>query len=360
MATAGITFTRRRSCFPAFISYSCPRFASPHSKRAFWTSHRPHYTRSFRMPSFQRVQPQPIQMLQTHPSQLDREPNDHSPESLGFLHVATLTSPHGLRGQVKANITTDFPFHRLSPTVNISRFLLLPGRKYPRLCHLIAAQRASRPHTWILKFAGIDAPEHIHQNRLIGARLYVRAEDRPPLARGEFVAADLMRLRVSLRVSHQNSYGELDAIETTLLEAYTQTQLDSSDPPYYVAYTKRGEVLATAPVGIIEQVMTAQQICNASGAGPSAAAVANDVLTVAIFQHPDLQLRQPYSKPLPDSATRVLIPFVKQIVPIVDLDAALVVLDPPPGLLSATVVNSIEKPRTPRALLPPASPMPES
>lgn len=276
------------------------------------------------------------------------EEDAHAPERHGFLHVATITSPHGVRGEVKATVMTDFPSHRLSPSVDIVRFLLIPGRNYPRPCALISARQASKPHAWILKFQHVHSPQLVRDHRLIGARLYVRSDDRPPLARGEFVAATLVGLRVSLRIGRDESGAGVHGEDLDSLEAKGNC---------YVAQTKRGQVLADHPIGVIDQVITAQQICKASGGGPSAAAVANDILSVALFEHPDLLQKLPFTKVIPESASRVLVPFVKQIVPVVDFDAALVVIDPPPGLLSATVVKRIEKPRAPRALLPPATKM---
>lgn len=275
-----------------------------------------------------------------HESPTERD--EHAPEQHGFLHVATVTTSHGLKGEVKATIVTDFPSHRLSPSVKIPRFLLLPGRNYPRPCTLLSARPASKPHSWIVKFEHVNSPQLVHEHRLIGARIYVRAEDRPPLARGEFVAASLIGLRVSLQKHPDESQSDDD--DDTLL----------SKSNYYVAHTKRGEILADRPIGVIDEVITAQQICKASGGGSSAAAVANDVLSIALFEDPDLLEKCLFTKAVPESASRVLVPFVRQIVPVVDTDAALVVMDPPPGLLSATIVNHIEKPRAPRALLPPA------
>lgn len=251
----------------------------------------------------------------------------HAPENYGFLHVATITTPHGVNGEVKATATTDFASHRLSAK-ELKRYILLPGRRYPRPIAVQAARRASRPDVWILRIAEMTTREDFAHLRLQGARLYVRAEDKPPLDRGEFVIADLVDLRVALRD-------------------------DSADA--YVAQTARhGTIGARAPIGIVESVITRHDLCRASGGGEKAAAVANDTLQIAIFSHDDLQDAKPFTRTVPDDAKRVLIPFVKQIVPIVDLSAAIVVLDPPPGLLSIAVVNKVSKPRPPRGLLMPA------
>lgn len=244
--------------------------------------------------------------------------------------MATITTAHGVTGEVKATSTTDFPTHRLSPSPDLARFLLLPGRRYPRPVTIQSSRRASREGVWILRLSDVRSRDDIQTMRLKGARLYVRQADRPPLARGEYVVADLIDLRVALR---------------------------NDSATAYVAHTaRRGTIAADPPIGIVEGIVTRQELCKSSRAGDAAAAVANDLLEIALFEHPDLEQPQSFSHEVPDDATRVLVPFVKQIVPIVDLSVALVVLDPPPGLLSIAVVNQSERPRPPRGLLMPAKP----
>lgn len=252
--------------------------------------------------------------------------DQHAPENLGFLHVATITSPHGVFGEVKATATTDFPAHRLSATSDLARFLLLPGRRYPRPVKILSSRRASRENVWILRLEGIQTPEEITTKRMKNARLYVRKDDKPPLARGEYVVADVIDLRVALR---------------------------KDDADFYVTDGRRGRVCADRPVGIVEEVITAEELCKASKGGKRAAGVANDLLQVALFDDALLDLPGVFSGAVPEEATRVLVPFVKEIVPVVDMSVSLMVIDPPAGLFEATVVRRNDKVRPPRGLLMP-------
>lgn len=267
------------------------------------------------------------------PPQKDPRQDQWSPENLGFQHIATITTAHGVRGEVKARAVGDFDAFRLGPGVHTSaRYLLLPGRRYPRPVHILSGRPASQPNQWILRLEGLISPEQVRN--LQGARLYVTNTDRPQLARGEYMLQDLVYSRVTLLLSNPNP-----------------------SQVWYATHGRRsGLMQAGPPIGVVDSVITGHDICKASGAGPSAAAVASDMLQIATFDMSDnSNMNTPFCHQIPDHATRILIPFVKQIVPIVDIQHSVLVLDPPPGLLSIAVVNSKQKPRPPRALLMPAA-----
>lgn len=250
-----------------------------------------------------------------------RSDHDHSPETYGFLHIATITSTHGVYGHLKAQSNTDFPKHRLSPTTD-DKYLLLPGRRYPRPVTLLSSRPASRSNTWILHLSHVNQPEDFKRLRLSGARLYVRGVDKPPLSRGEFVAADLVDLKVCLLLSSEEEEEELGV--------------------GYTAVTRnRGEIKGSLPFGIVEEIIPREVV--------SASKLANDILQVALF---DININ---SVEIPEDAKRVLVPFVKEIVPVVDLDKGLIIINPPQGLLDIAVVNKVSKPIRPRALLMPSS-----
>lgn len=242
-------------------------------------------------------------------------------ENLGFLHVATITAAHGVRGEAKAVAEGHFPSFRLSSQESAhTRYILLPGRRYPRPVSIAPARKASQKGTWILRIAGVHSREHVAALR--GARLYVKEQDRPNLNPDEFMVADLVGCRVH-----------------TLAEEPHPQQL----------------------VGVVETVLMKDDICRASGSGDAAAAVAADLLEVALFHVPDESapppadvLGQPdhrFRGDIPEAANRVLVPFVKQVVPHVDLERATITIDPPPGLLDIALVNRKEKRRPPRGLL---------
>lgn len=256
------------------------------------------------------------------PSPPPSDPRDDrwAPENLGFIHIATITGPHGVKGEAKVLSEGQFSAQRLgsrSTTDQLSqRYLLLPGRRYPRPVQIGLGRRASQKDTWILRVAHTTSREEVLQLR--GARIYVKEHDRPKLQKGEFMVGDLVRGRVRLI---------------------------------------QGDV-----VGVIETVVTRDELCRASGAGAAAAAVASDLIEVALFHVAEVErtsvrddaadLR--FRGEIPDDAKRVLVPFVKEIVPFVDVQRGEIALDPPQGLLDIAVVNRKEKRRAPRGLLMPA------
>lgn len=102
-------------------------------------------------------------------------------------------------------------------------------------------------------------------------------------------------------------------------------------------------------IGVVVGVVTKHELCRASGAGDRLASVAADLIEVELFAEEDKEKEREEG----ERGKRVLIPFVEQIVPVVDVDAGLLVIDPPKGLLDIAVVNHIVKKRPPRGLLMP-------
>jgi 16S rRNA processing protein RimM len=112
---------------------------------------------------------------------------DHSPlpgES-GFLAVGKLLHPHGVHGEMLMEVYTDFP-ERLVPGVDL--YLGSQGRA------LRLTRRRPHKDGLLLTFEGYASPEAVGQFR--NQVLFVRADDRPPLAEGEYYHHQLLNLRV--------------------------------------------------------------------------------------------------------------------------------------------------------------------
>ena len=260
---------------------------------------------------------------------LDPLTDQWAPENLGFVLVATITSPHGVYGQFRVKTHGDFTNQRLAPDGPL-RHLLLPGRRYPRPIQLKSARPATPPY-WLVQIEGISQREQAINLR--GSKIYVRVDHRPKLGRGEFLVTDLVGCRVSLKTEQ-------------LIKSWASwnTRL-------------HGTIHANTPIGIVSSVITREDLCKASGAGKKSAAVANDLLEVACFdiQGEAQMTTSIFCGDIPEDATRSLVPFVKQLVPVVDISKQIVVIDPPPGLLEITIVNDKQKVPPPRGLLLPAN-----
>lgn len=220
-----------------------------------------------------------------------------STDKLGFVHVGTVIGAHGVRGEVKVKADTDFGRQRLGTMATAAqRYLLLPGRRYPRPIEVTAGRKATQDDVWIVRLGGVDSRDAGEERR--GARIFVKKADRPRMSRDEYLVGDLVGMRVAL---------------------------------------------ASAPedvIGCVRSVVTRQELCAASGASASAAAVANDLIEIALGGAVD-----------DGDAESTLVPFVKQIVPTVSRRERLVLLTPPEGLLEIAKVNNKYKPPPPRGLL---------
>jgi 16S rRNA processing protein RimM len=102
-----------------------------------------------------------------------------------FLVIGKLRRPHGVRGEIIMDVLTDFP-ERLKKGVSV-----FVGQD-----HRVETIRSLRQHgsALLVAFQGYDVPETVGvmRNELV----YVRADDRPPLAEGEYYHHELIGLRV--------------------------------------------------------------------------------------------------------------------------------------------------------------------
>ena len=103
------------------------------------------------------------------------------------FQVGVLTSPHGVRGEMKVYPTTDDPrrFKRLKEVIldtgKENRILEVEGVKFSK-------------QMVIMKFKGIDTPEDVAKYRQCS--IYVTRENAVRLGRDEYFIADLMGLKV--------------------------------------------------------------------------------------------------------------------------------------------------------------------
>ncbi len=120
------------------------------------------------------------------PSEESQWPAGSSPVGEpAFLVVGKLRRPHGVRGELVMEVITDFP-ERLEPGVTV----------YIGEDHQPHEIRSKRPHgaLMLITFDAYRDPETAGglRNQLV----YVRADDRPPLAEGEYYHHQLIGLSV--------------------------------------------------------------------------------------------------------------------------------------------------------------------
>ncbi|RZM78746.1 ribosome maturation factor RimM [Leptolyngbya iicbica] len=190
-----------------------------------------------------------------------------------WIEIGRIVAPQGLNGEMRVYPDTDFPERFLEPG---DRWLLKPGHTEPETVKLISGRYLAGKGLYVIKLKGVNYRDQVEALR--EARLLIAASDRLVLEPGEFHVADLVGLTVRLQTTDED-------------------------------------------IGTVVDIYSA----------------GNDLLAIELFSDlaavtakPDIgQTKKHKSK----SAPPVLIPFVEEIVPVVDIDAGYVVINPPPGLL---------------------------
>jgi len=211
------------------------------------------------------------------PSEEDIDPYD--PTTFGFIQVGEVMGAHGIKGEVKVRTNTDFGPERLcQPGI---KHIQQPGRRYPREIELQSG-RQQVDEVYIVKFKGITNRELAQD--LKKYQLFVKEQEEVNLDEGEFMVQELVGLKVYL----------------------------SED--------------ISKCVGTIAGLVLAEDLSSVPGM--------SDLLEVEYEVEED--------DPGSYCATKTmscLIPFVKEIVPYVDIQEGKVMITPPPGLLDLAVVK---------------------
>lgn len=227
-------------------------------------------------------------------SVLDVVPSD--PYTFGYVRIGRILGAHGVRGELKAQLQSDFLEMRIGP--GSALFVKKPNRRSPRAVRVVAS-RPQSDSVHLLRF------EHI-TSRLGAAAfkqydVYVRASDRPELGDGEYLIRDLVGMKCFI----------------------ASDDCDESDQ----------QQQQQQPVAVVVGVVPADELC-----GPAA----------AHLMHAQLELQLLNCGP---AARLCLVPLVPQIVPHVDVSARRLLLKPPPGLLRFTYQPPQRK-KPVRGLLP--------
>jgi 16S rRNA processing protein RimM len=194
-----------------------------------------------------------------------------------WLEIGRIVAPQGLDGSVRVYPDTDFPERFLEPG---DRWLSKPRQTEPERVQLLAGRYLSGKGLYVIKLSGITTREQAESLR--DAKLLVPESDRLPLTPGEFYTSDLIGLQVRLQTTEQ--------IIGTVVDVYS---------------------------------------------------AGNDLLAVKLAadsEIPEVPLsasNTSANRKKTSSQNQVLIPFVHEIVPVVDLAAGYVEINPPQGLLPA-------------------------
>jgi 16S rRNA processing protein RimM len=203
-----------------------------------------------------------------------------------WLEVGTIVSPQGLKGQLKIYSNSDFPERFTKPG---KRWLQHPNTREVIEVELLKGHYLPGKNLYVIQLAGIENCDRAEEFRQY--KLLVAQSDRPALQADEYHVADLIDLEVFNRQTGEN-------------------------------------------IGIVVNLYTA----------------GNDLLEVKLHQQPTIT-KQPMRdlsqisrkskrkkfREKPQKSVTVFIPFVKEIVPVVDLDNKRIEIAPPEGLLEVNL-----------------------
>jgi 16S rRNA processing protein RimM len=205
-----------------------------------------------------------------------------------WLEVGKIVAPQGLKGELRVYPDSDFPERFIEPG---TRWLQHPDTGEIETVELLDGRYVPGKNVYVIQLAGVENRDRAEALR--GSKLLVDKSDRPSLEDDEYHVSDL----VDLEVYHQQT----------------------------------GE-----NIGVVIDILSA----------------GNDLLEVQLHQQPAIEekptrdlseisrkskrrkLKIKKNKPF-----TVLIPFVKDIVPVVDLEAGRLEILPPPGLLELLEVE---------------------
>ncbi len=102
-----------------------------------------------------------------------------------FLLVGILRRPHGLRGEILMAVMTDFP-----ERIQVGSVFLMGNRHEP------ITIKSIRQHNKGLIVGLEGCPDRTAVEGMSNKKLFVRADDRPPLPEGEYYLHELLGLQV--------------------------------------------------------------------------------------------------------------------------------------------------------------------
>ncbi|HEY9673389.1 MAG TPA: ribosome maturation factor RimM [Waterburya sp.] len=199
-----------------------------------------------------------------------------------WLEIGTIVAPQGLKGELRVYPNSDFPERFEEPG---ERFLKRPGQTEPQPVELLSGRFVPGKEIYVIQLAGVENRNQAEELR--DCVLLVPASDRPELGENEYHVMDLINLEVFNQLT--------------------------------------GETL-----GVVIDVIPA----------------GNDLLEVKLHKQPEPAPAKPEAPPptriskirkpkrqTEKKPTTVLIPFVKAIAPVVDLQKGRIEITPPAGLL---------------------------
>ncbi|NEP54976.1 MAG: ribosome maturation factor RimM [Moorea sp. SIO3C2] len=228
----------------------------------------------------------------------------------GWLEIGRIVAPQGLNGELRVYPNTDFPERFLEPG---ERWLLRPNAKEPESIQLEGGRFIEGKGLYVVSLEGIRYRDQ--SEKLRGAKLLVPESDRPYLEEDEYHVMDLL----GVAVFHHHTGDQLGTVKDII--AAGNDLLEIALLPTPDAEPAIPDALTDAQLSE-STVETVAQNEGSSNVTPHA----------SMRKKARRRMVKNAKKKKKPKIPTVLVPFVPEIVPIVDLAAGRITIDPPPGL----------------------------
>ncbi|MEB3341138.1 ribosome maturation factor RimM [Okeania sp.] len=203
-----------------------------------------------------------------------------------WIEIGKIVAPQGLRGELRVYPSSDFPERFLEPG---KRWLLLPNQMEPQSIELLGGRYLSGKGLYVIKLAEIENREQAEGLR--NSLLLIEKGDRPELEEDEFYVPDLIGLTVINQLN-----GEILGKVVSMISAGSDLL----------------EVEKISNIPVISEVDKANNLPQ---------------------ENEPSRRKKHQQKSQSSQGKNILIPFVKEIVPIVDFEKNIIEITPPEGLI---------------------------
>ena len=209
-----------------------------------------------------------------------------------WIEIGTIVAAQGLDGEVRVYPDSDFPERFIEPG---KRWILRPNKSEPEPIEFLGGRYIPGKGLYAVEVEGVEDRDSAEALR--GCKLFVEKTDRPYLESDEFYVQDLIGMEVFNQLTGEilGKVSDIIPAGNDLLEVETNL---------------------TAPETVAAELEKPKQ-----PETPQANADPRNTRKPR-----KIRVKEPKS-------TKILIPFVEEIVPVVDLEQGRIEIVPPPGLL---------------------------
>lgn len=210
-----------------------------------------------------------------------------------WIEIGTIVAPQGLAGEVRVYPNSELPERFLEPGM---RWLLPPGEREPQQVEILGGRYLSGKDLYVVELEGIETREQAEGLR--DSQLLVKSSDRPHLEDDEFYTLDLIGLEVINQLDGQT----LGTVVDVMNAGHDVLEIEMLSPP---SQEEDSKVISPEPIAADNSANNQQTSRR--------------------------KKRKPKRKP--PKQKKLLVPFVLDIVPVVDLEKGRIEITPPPGLI---------------------------